>query len=113
MSPLRSNYLQQHLSAVTYGGLIATRCAESAETLLAVRQARTALADTPGSLFAAKCEALQSEQKYAELLEQLVQHFDLLFSKDSERGAPHRSRLCRCWEKSCGSECAPSLLSVP
>ncbi len=75
-----------------------------------MRQARTALADTPGSLFSAKCEALQAEQQYAELLEQLVQHFDLLFSKDQERGAPHRLRLCRV--KSCGSECAPNLLSV-
>ncbi len=86
---------------MTDGGLIAKRCAGSADTLPAVRQARTALADTPGSLFSAKCEALQAEQQYAELLEQLVQHFDLLFSKDTERGAQHRSRCCR--EESCGS----------
>ena len=83
---------------MTGGGLI-ERCSAdrlaSADTLLAVGQARTALADTPGSLFAAKCEALQAEQQYAELLEQLVQHFDLLFTKDPDRGTPRRRRLCR------------------
>lgn len=50
------------------------------------RQARTALADTPGSLFVTKCEALLAEQQYAELLDELVKHFDLLFSKDPDRG---------------------------
>ncbi|KAK9831893.1 hypothetical protein WJX81_006639 [Elliptochloris bilobata] len=54
--------------------------------LLNEGQVRTALADTPGSLFVTKCESLLAEQHFAELLTALVQHFDLLFSKDTDRG---------------------------
>ena len=48
---------------------------------------RTALADTRGSLFVTQCEALLAEQQFSELLTALVQHFELLFSKHTERGA--------------------------
>ena len=73
-----------------------------------LRQARTALADTPGSLFVTKCEALLAEQQYAELLDELVKHFDLLFSKDPDRGtAPcaclccQPSAQCTAWQDAC------------
>ena len=52
-----------------------------------MQQVRTALADTPGSLFVTQCEALLAEQQFSELLTALVQHFELLFSKDTDRGA--------------------------
>ncbi len=69
---------------------------KASELVTCVRQVRTALADTPGLLYVTKCESLLAEQQFAELLDELVKHFDLLFSKDSDRGAALLHVYCTC-----------------
>ncbi len=54
--------------------------------LLATDQERTALADTPGSRFTAKCEALIAEVNFGELLSEFTAHIDLLFKKVTDKG---------------------------
>ena len=47
-------------------------------------QERTALADTPGSLFITEAESFLAESRYLELLDTLVGKLDTLFSKASD-----------------------------
>lgn len=51
-------------------------------------QARTQLADTPGSVFYRECEELFSEDledpKFDGLLDKFIEHFDVLFEKASD-----------------------------
>ena len=49
-------------------------------------QERTALADTPGSRFTSKCEALIAEVDFGELLSEFTAHIDLLFKKITDKG---------------------------
>ena len=49
-------------------------------------QARTALADTPGSRFTQESEAALAEGRFGDLLNLLVPHFDVLFQKTSGTG---------------------------
>lgn len=49
-------------------------------------QARTALAETPGSRFIQESEAALAEQRFGDLLNRLVPHFDVLFEKTSGSG---------------------------
>lgn len=49
--------------------------------LLNEGQARTALAETPGSRFTQESEAALAEQRFGDLLNLLVPHFDVLFEK--------------------------------
>lgn len=56
-------------------------------SLLDEGQVKTALADTPGSLFLADCTNLANEFRYDELIKRLSSHLDLVFSKCSEKDA--------------------------
>jgi hypothetical protein len=49
-------------------------------------QAKTALAETPGSRFLADCENLVRENKFDELINRLSSHLDVIFAKASEKG---------------------------
>lgn len=49
-------------------------------------QARTALAETPGSRFIQESEAALAEQRFGDLLNLLVPHFDVLFEKTNGSG---------------------------
>jgi hypothetical protein len=49
-------------------------------------QAKTALADTPGSLFLQDCAKLANDGRYDELVKRLSAHLDLVFAKCSEKG---------------------------
>ena len=55
-------------------------------------QVRTALADTPGSVFFANCEAVFTEARFEELLNIFIEKFSLLFSKATDGAA--RSPWC-------------------
>ena len=55
-------------------------------TRLVSLQARTALADTPGSRFTQDSEAALAEGRFGDLLTLLVPHFDVLFQKTSGTG---------------------------
>jgi len=50
-------------------------------------QAKTALAETPGSRFLADCENLVRENKFDELINRLSSHLDVIFAKASEKDA--------------------------
>lgn len=63
-------------------------------------QAKTALADTTGSVFLQKCIAAANDGRWDELIKQLSAHLDLVFSKCSDKG--------RCLERTwAGGLCAP------
>jgi phosphate-selective porin len=49
-------------------------------------QAKTALADTKGSLFLQDCVKLANEGRFDELVKRLSAHLDLVFAKCSEKG---------------------------
>jgi hypothetical protein len=49
-------------------------------------QERTALADTPGSTFTRKCEALLVEGSFGELLSEFAAQVDLLLRKVTDKG---------------------------
>lgn len=49
-------------------------------------QAKTALADTTGSVFLQKCITAANEGRFDELIKQLSAHLDLVFSKCSDKG---------------------------
>ena len=49
-------------------------------------QARTALAETPGSRFIQESEAALAEQRFGDLLNLLVPHFNILFEKTNGSG---------------------------
>ncbi|CAL8466885.1 g6421 [Coccomyxa elongata] len=53
--------------------------------LLAEGQTYTALADTPGTNFSTKCEALLAAGEYSKLLDQFVAQIELLFNKISDK----------------------------
>lgn len=55
--------------------------------LLDEGQAKTALADTTGSLFLQDCVNLATELRYDELIKRLAAHLDLVFSKCSDKDA--------------------------
>ena len=58
-------------------------------------QVRTALADTPGSRLGSDCEALLAQDRFVELLEKLLPHIDVLYSKASRTGVFYTSsRAC-------------------
>ena len=57
-----------------------------AEGLLSVLQNRTALANTPGSLFYKECEAASAKGDFLALLDRFVEQTDVLFSKIPEKG---------------------------
>ncbi len=61
-------------------------------------QERTALADTPGSQFTSKCEALIAEVNFGELLSEFTAHIDLLFKKVTDKGA---NRVVHIWLCTC------------
>jgi hypothetical protein len=52
-------------------------------------QGKTALADTPGSIFLAECTRLAGELAYDELIKKLASQLDVVFAQSSEKGAPH------------------------
>lgn len=56
-------------------------------SLLDEGQAKTALADTPGSVFVQKCIAAANEGRWDELIKQLSAHLDLVFAKCSDKDA--------------------------
>lgn len=49
-------------------------------------QAKTALADTAGSVFVQKCIAAANEGRWDELIKQLSAHLDLVFAQCSDKG---------------------------
>jgi hypothetical protein len=49
-------------------------------------QAKTALADTTGSVFVQECAKLAGDARYDELVKKLSAHLDLVFAKCSEKG---------------------------
>ena len=49
-------------------------------------QERTALADTPGSVFTRKCEALLVEGSFGEVLNEFAEQVDVLFKKVTDKG---------------------------
>jgi hypothetical protein len=49
-------------------------------------QAKTALADTTGSVFLQECAKLAGDARYDELLKRMSAHLDLVFAKCSEKG---------------------------
>eukprot|EP00195_Chlamydomonas_chlamydogama_P009753 CAMPEP_0202900434 /NCGR_PEP_ID=MMETSP1392-20130828/11639_1 /ASSEMBLY_ACC=CAM_ASM_000868 /TAXON_ID=225041 /ORGANISM="Chlamydomonas chlamydogama, Strain SAG 11-48b" /LENGTH=420 /DNA_ID=CAMNT_0049586817 /DNA_START=80 /DNA_END=1342 /DNA_ORIENTATION=- len=61
--------------------------AQHVANLLNEGQAKTALAETPGSRFLDECTDILSEERFADYLKTLSGHLDLVFGKSSEKDA--------------------------
>lgn len=73
-------------------------------------QARTALAETPGSRFIQESEAALAEQRFGDLLNLLVPHFDVLFEKTNGSGMFAVCLQCLCYVYLASAYCMPSHL---
>jgi hypothetical protein len=61
----------------------------------ALVQAKTALADTTGSVFLQKCTAATTEARWNDLIKLLQAHLDLVFSKCNDKSEGARDVLQR------------------
>lgn len=74
------------ISCLLHNIILFCRCNNMAEAYLSVLQNRTALANTPGSLFFKQCEAASAKGDLLALLDRFVEQTDVLFTKIPEKG---------------------------